>query len=400
VYRPILLGIAILSTTTLIAQNANPPVTSRAEEIQAQRMDKATHLTPDVPTKTEKGFVRTQKVLFRSPIRIGVGGLGPGAGFTIGAEPTWYSRGDQVVTRLFGSVTTLKFYHVGTGVDFPRLTYSGLGIGLEASHRDAPQLQYYGSGPNSSLSPRTQYRREDTFFTFRVGLREHYRLTPSCAITEDLLNVGPGTSSKFAQVSDVFTPAEAPGINVQSNYLIAGCALQVDFRDRPYDPRKGTFAAADYARYNAQDFSIFSFHRVSAVAEQYIPFLNDKRVIALRARTVFSPHSDSQVVPFYQQTILGGYDTLRGFRLYRFYDENSLLFNAEYRYEISTGFDMALFFDAGNVFHRPGDITLNGLHKDAGFGFRFKNRDSTIARLDAGFSNEGFHVWLKFGKLF
>src|SRR5206468_4808185 len=115
----------------------------------------------------------------------------------------------------------------------------------------------------------------------------------------------------------------------------------------------------------------FSFNRFSAVSEQYIPFLNRKRVLAFREKMDLSFHSDNEVVPFYLQTTLGGSTDLRGFRRYRFYDENSLSFNAEYRWEIYTGLQAALFADAGKVFNKPGQISLTGMQTDAGFGLMF-----------------------------
>jgi hemolysin activation/secretion protein len=106
------------------------------------------------------------------------------------------------------------------------------------------------------------------------------------------------------------------------------------------------------------------------------------------------------VVPFYLQPTLGSDLELRGFRRYRFYDENSVALTGEYRWEINTAFDMALFVDGGRVFHRPGELSLSALESSVGFGFRVKNRRSVIARLDTGFSREGCQVWLKVGKLF
>jgi outer membrane protein assembly factor BamA len=147
---------------------------------------------------------------------------------------------------------------------------------------------------------------------------------------------------------------------------------------------------------------VFSFNRLSVAGQQYIPFLNRKRVIALRERAVLGFHSDDQVVPFYLQPTLGSDTELRGYRRYRFYDENAVAFTAEYRWEIGLGFDTALFADFGQVFHRPGEIFSSGMKGSAGFGFRFKNenRRSEVARLDFGFSQEGAQVWLRFGKLF
>src|SRR5262249_10897845 len=160
------------------------------------------------------------------------------------------------------------------------------------------------------------------------------------------------------------------------------------------------YVAVNFDRYSAQESSVFSFNRLSAVGEHYIPFWNQKRVIALRGSTILNFHSDHQVVPFYLQPTLGSDTELRGFRRYRFYDENSIALTAEYRWEISTGLDMALFADSGEVFHRPDDFKLSEMDASAGFGLRLKNLRRVVARLDMGFSREGFQVWLKFGKLF
>jgi outer membrane protein assembly factor BamA len=235
-----------------------------------------------------------------------------------------------------------------------------------------------------------------------VGLSTNHSLAEACRITELLLNVGPGTNSSLAATQSVFGPAQAPGINVQSNYLIVGCSGQFDLLDFPEDPHKGTYAAAAFDRYYAQTHGEFSFYRLSLLGEQYLPFFNRKRVIALRAKTDLNYHSANQVVPFYLQPTLGSDTDLRGFRRYRFYDENSISLNAEYRWEISTGFDMAMFVDGGNVFHRPGQLSLSHLESSAGFGLRIKNQNErrVVARLDTGFSREGFQVWLRVPRLF
>jgi Omp85 superfamily domain len=379
---------------------SNTELNSRADQVQAQRMEKANHLTPDKPSKGERRFTQLEKLIRRSPIKAQVGGLGPGAGIAIGSKLEWHSSTDEAISKLWGSASVHRFYTVGTGVELPNLTTHGLRLEFNASHSDAPQLEYYGSGPNSSLGNRTDYRREDTLFDFRAALRPHGHRAPACELGELLLNVGPGTNSSLPSTESVFGPEEAPGIDVQSNYLIAGCTAQFDLRNLPDDPHRGTYAAAGYWRYSAQSHNRFSFHRLFATAEQYIPYFNEKRVIALRAITELSFHSGDQVVPFYLQATLGGDRDLRGFRRYRFYDENSITFNAEYRWEINTGFDMALFADAGKVFNRPSDISLSGLESSAGFGLRFKSRSRIFARLDNGFSREGFQVWLKFENVF
>ena len=98
--------------------------------------------------------------------------------------------------------------------------------------------------------------------------------------------------------------------------------------------------------------------------------------------------------------LTGGSEDLRGYRVFRFYDDNSLLLNGEYRWEVMSGFDMALFVDSGKVFHSKSNLNFTDMRTDAGFGLRFSNAQSVFMRWDIGFSKEGFQVWIKFGNVF
>jgi hemolysin activation/secretion protein len=100
-----------------------------------------------------------------------------------------------------------------------------------------------------------------------------------------------------------------------------------------------------------------------------------------------------------QQTIVGS-DDLRGFRRYRFYADNAIVVNAEYRWETFSGLDAALFFDAGKVAEKRSQVNFHNLEAAAGFGLRFNVRNNTFMRIDVGFSHEGTQIWLKFANPF
>jgi outer membrane protein insertion porin family len=100
------------------------------------------------------------------------------------------------------------------------------------------------------------------------------------------------------------------------------------------------------------------------------------------------------------QPSLGGAEDLRGYRPYRFRGDNLLAMSAEYRWEVFSGLDMAVFGDAGQVFTHKSDLRWRDLETDIGFGLRFNERDRTFLRLDVGFSHEGFQVWIKFNNVF
>jgi len=205
--------------------------------------------------------------------------------------------------------------------------------------------------------------------------------------------VGPGTDSRYASAEQVYTPAQAPGIDVQQNFSRIGTFAQYDWRDNPAGARRGGNYFAQFSDYR-------KFSRLDLEAQQFVPVLNERRVFVLRAKTTLTFHDSREPVPFYMQPSLGGSDDLRGFRPYRFRDDNLFLMNGEYRWEIFSGLDMALFADAGKVFAHRSDWDLHNLESDAGFGFRFNARNRTFLRLDVGFSHEGFQVWVKFGNIF
>jgi hemolysin activation/secretion protein len=100
------------------------------------------------------------------------------------------------------------------------------------------------------------------------------------------------------------------------------------------------------------------------------------------------------------QPALGGSEDLRGYRPYRFRGDNMLVMNAEYRWEVFSGLDMAVFADAGKVAMKKSDLIATNLETSVGFGLRFHERDKTFLRIDVGFSHEGFQVWVKFTDVF
>ena len=373
--------ICVLSECSL----AQAPVpATRAEQIEQQRDSQ--QLTPPEPDKLERILDKFQNNSathwFSGGLNgfgLKIGGLVTGAGFGLG--PT-FNRPDLLDENLhlrISAVASFKQYYLVDGLmSFPRLYGKRLQVDFYGAHSDSPQLPYYGPGNNSRIEGRTDYRLEQTNLDFRLGwrvVRRHVFVGVTGGM--NAINVGPGTSTIYASADKTYSPAQAPGIDRQTNYFHVGPFVQVDFRDRKDDPHRGANFVVRYSDYNDTKRDLYSFHRLESVYEQYIPFFNEKRVIALRARTDLSyVHANAQL-PFYLQPTVGGSDDLRGYRQFRFRDNNALLMNAEYRWEVAPVLDMAIFADAGKVFPRPGEFKLTGLkglrririaHQDAGCG--------------------------------
>jgi len=371
---------------------------SRLEELAAQQAQKADQVKPEEPNKIERGLIwfRESGVLER--LRTGVGGFRPklgglAAGSGFGTGPEYYTSG-RIFTLRTSFQTSLRGYRrIDFEVGAPKISGGRFFAEVYGVHHNYPSLSYYGSGPGSEKAGRTNFRLEDTAIDGRFGIRPVKHLSIGASGGYLFNNVGPGTDERYASSEGVYTPAQAPGIDVQRNFTRIGTFAQYDWRDDPGGARRG-------GNYFAQFSDYCSFRRLHLEAQQFIPVLNERRVFALRAKSTLTFRDGGEPVPFYMQPTLGGSDDLRGYRPYRFRDDNLLVMNAEYRWEIFSGLDMALFGDAGKVFARRSQLDLGKLESDAGFGFRFNARNRTFLRLDVGFSHEGFQVWVKFGNMF
>ncbi len=389
------------------AANRAAPAT-RAAEIELERDEKATELRPDEPTGIEHvlNVIKQKKVIERitsgvAGFRVHLGGLITGSGFAAG--PEYYRRDllhDQARFRASARGSLRKFYLFDADFNLPTLADDHAFLELYGVHRNYPHIDYYGPGPDSSERGRSGFHLEDTSFEVQPGIKPIPHLRLGGLAEYYLANVSRGEDNRFVSTDRIFTEQTTPGIQFQSYFLAGGGFAQYDWRDNPGGPRRGGNYLGSFTSYSDTRWGRYSFDRVRLEAQQYFSLFNQRRVIALRARIeATDPHS-GQAVPFYLQPTLGGSEDLRGFRPFRFYDNNSVLAQAEYRWEVFSGLDMALFADAGRVFHNWRQMNFRDPEIDGGFGFRFNVRNDVFMRIDTGFSREGFQVWLKFNNVF
>ena len=383
-------------------------VDSRAAEIEAARDRKAQALEPDTPTPTEQKLVtiRDKKVLERitagiAGFRVKLGGLASGSGFAVGPE---YLRRDlwnrRALFRGAAQASLRRYQKYDLQFSVPPVSRGAYFLELLAVHRDYPQTGYYGPGPDSKKVARSNFRLEDTQWNGTFGVRPVPHLNLAATAGYLLVNVGPGTSGEYVSSEQSFTPAEAVGIDRQADFFRSGFYAQYDYRDNPGGPRSGGNYFVEYNNYSDRTRGLHDFERLDIEVQQYIPFFNKRRVIALRGRSSLTFADDGQRVPFYLQPVLGGSDDLRGFRPFRFYDDNLIVVNGEYRWETFSGLDMAVFADAGKVFPRRAQWNFKDVEGSVGFGLRFNVRNNVFLRTDVGFSHEGFQVWIKFNNIF
>lgn len=378
-------------------------------QLEQERNVKAEQLAPQGKERPEQVYDRVidnpiVKRLLGDQNGFGIqfGTLYPGSGFALG--PDYSVRGllnENMDLNLAAIGSLKKYYELRAQASFRHLASNRARLDIAVRRMDAPQVHYYGLGNDSSKDTKTNYRLEGGFAEARLAAVPFRRVLRVGVTTGySLINVGPGKSGGTPSTETVFGPVTTPGINRQTDYLHTGPFIEIDWRDRPGDPHRGGSIGYNYYWYLDRAGGAFSFRRSQMYVEQYIPFLNEKRVVALRAIANLSYTKPGEVVPFYVQPTLGGPNDVRGYSQFRFYDNNSLVLNAEYRRELALPVDLAFFTDWGKVFPKPGALNFSNLHGAAGVGLRFKTRSDVVMRIDVGFSPEGVRFWWTFSDIF
>jgi hypothetical protein len=397
---------ALLACGPLLAQETHPAW--RAVEWQAARREKAALLEHEKLSSADVRLnaIRDGRVIERftqglSGFRLVLGGMPTGQGFAIGPE---YLRRDlahgQLEFRTSARGALSKAVLLDLQVSLPRLAHNKAFVDFYAAHQNSPRIDYYGPGPDSRKDDRTNFRLETNSYDFTAGVKPISQLR--LGVTGGFLqaNTGPGNHEEFPTTEDLFVPAMASGLFDQPDFWRGGFMAHFDYRDNPGGARSGGSYIARFLAYDDRNLGLHDFRRLELDAQQYIPFFNKRRVIALRVNSRMSYANNGQSVPFYLQPTIGGSDDLRGFRSYRFYADNAIVANAEYRWETFSGLDAALFFDAGKVAEKRSQVNFHNLEAAAGFGLRFNVRNNTFMRIDVGFSHEGTQIWLKFANPF
>ena len=174
----------------------------------------------------------------------------------------------------------------------------------------------------------------------------------------------------------------------------------IDYLDSQHGPRSGGLYGYRASQYTDLGLKKFSYRQVDFELQQYIPYFNKTRVIALRALATLAFENSGNTIPFYSQPKVGGNDSLRGFQRYRFHDKHALALTAEHRWHAFSGLDMALFVDAAKVVSRKADIDFNNLEISYGFGFRFKMNEAYFMRIDFAGGREGLRFMWTFSDIF
>jgi outer membrane protein assembly factor BamA len=381
---------------------------TRAARLQQQREAKSKQLQPYKRSGLESVLFELKDRRVMERYQAGykgfhpmLGGMTTGSGFALGTQFRKSDIANGILNfQMAGQASFAGYQKYQLGLSAPSLAKSRVLMSFHSVQSNFPQEDFFGVGSDSATEDRSSYRLETTEYSGRIGVRPFRKLELGAQGGVLNTNVGHGTDVRFPSVEELFSAEDTPGLDRQPHYKYGGGFIKYDNRDQPLNPRSGGLYQIDGTYYRDRELGAFSFRRWRVEVQQYVPFFNERRVIAFRGKLELTNANSDQQVPFFLMPTVGGSEDLRGYTEFRFRDQNAAVFNLEYRWEAFSGLDLALFGDAGNVFNELDEIRLSKLKTSYGFGFRFNTEQSVFLRIDFGFSREGMRPFVKFNHVF
>ena len=404
----ITLVLVAVAVPSLAQQPATGP-TTREETIAAERNDKVADLWPERTSPIVDRANRLVERGFREGLDSGKGANGPqivlggmrsGQGFTAGMG---YRRSDLWAERLgyraTGRATLQRAYLFDFNLDFQGLKTERTAVRWYTKYESSPDIDFYGLGNDSPKENHTSFSYDDLTTDVDAAYQALRHL--EVGFTTGYLHADSSRGhDDFTPIDELFPPDQIPGFNEDTQFTRIGAFVDFDYRDSKTGPRSGGVLGMRYREYWDIDRRTFAFRQTEYEFQQYIPYFNKGRVIAIRAAVVLTFPKEGNEVPIYLQPVLGGNDDLRGFGGYRFRDNHSAYLGVEHRWHASSNLEMSAFLDAGKVVPLKRNIDPTRMNYSGGIGFRFRVRSAVVSRTDFAVSREGFRIVWTFSDIF
>jgi len=408
-YRLEMLRLAAAVSCALFVPGPVAAQESRTAILEQERAEKASRVQPYRPGRIERALLYVerenpmQKISPYNGFFLEYGyafkPVGSGVGIGGGFRHDLFDRRARLL--LEGGITLRNYQLLRADFSLPSLAADHLELGIQVSDRHNPQEDFWGLGPSSARSDRVSFLLDQQELEARAVAKPVRGLRVGLRGGVARPEIGSGTDARFPSIETLFTDNEAPGLDEQPEFGYGEIFTTFDYRDQPGNPRSGGFYGAAFRSSADRDLDRYDFDRLDVELQQFVPIFDKKRVIALRGRLTSTSAPAGHDVPFYAQPTLGGSDTLRSVRDFRFRDRHVLTMNAEYRWEAFSGLDMALFSDWGDIGPHRSDLDFRDLKHAYGIGFRFNTFKSVFLRVDvATGAGESVSYFVKFSGAF
>jgi hypothetical protein len=380
------------------------------DEAAAARDKKAREVIPHRRSTVERVLFKIEddlivERLFDPPrgIYLRIGNMGEGSGFALG--PAFRYNTPRFDFKASAAASTKTYFSGETSLRFPGTVgqdsyfkSEGPFIEFYGRRRAFPQEDFYGLGPESELSNRSNFALRDTLGMVTGGYARG-QLETGIGLGYLDAAVGSGTDRRAPSTTDVFSIDELPSAGDRGGFVLIEPFVEYASMDPTIGDLSGGRYRLSVTQYQDREHDRYSFRRWDADLRQYLTFAKETRTLAFRAWTASTMADGGNVVPFYLQPTLGGGRTLRGYETFRFRDRTALLLQGEYRWRINQFVQGALFYDTGAVGQALDD--LGSFERSYGIGLRAGGRTGSAFRVEMAFGGrEGSRLLVRFDDAF
>lgn len=266
--------------------------------------------------------------------------------------------------------------------------------------------RFFGFQAHSSAAQETNYTNREITYNLSATwfLGRHYYLELGHRFRS--VSIGKGAITSVPSITDLFSPQNVPGIN---GFTTAAPRISLIYSS--YDsktlPTYGGYARITFEPTIKALGGAENYRHYEVELKGYIPHDDAKRFISV-FRLMYNQtlgDTDNKKVPFLEQSILGGENTLRGYGRNRFIDNSFLLLNLEERirlfrweiFNVTADWEVAPFIDLGAVMESFAKANTNSFEFNPGIGFRATVRPNIVGRVDIGIGKDGPAVYVGLG---
>jgi outer membrane protein assembly factor BamA len=321
---------------------------------------------------------------------------------TTGVNLFWrllgFQEGDRDYQIVVGHSIDVDYEFSGRYQD-PHFLNGRYAYSVDLSFFRDTTYRFFGFTSQSRSQDETNYTDGElkALLSFGINLNPSYRLSFAERIRRVRIDRGKVKSLPF--ITNIFSNVPGlPGALILAHQL----SLAYDSRDDTTTTTTGSYAAAyaeidhDYEN-NASPFQKFGLD-----LRTWFPLAGKRYITALRGQVELTTGLHR---PFYEQSSLGGEDSLRNFGANRYIDDHSVLFNIEERMDlmkmalfgVRVEWEFAPFLDVGKVFSDFGKRVFQDYQVNPGIGLRAIVRPNVVGRFDFGFGPEGSTVFVGLG---
>jgi hypothetical protein len=380
------------------------------EDATAERERKAREMRPHQRSTVERALFKIEDDLllervFDPPrgVYLRIGSMGEGSGFALG--PAFRHNTAGFDFKASAEASTKTYFRTDASLRFPGTVgqdkyfkSDGPYIELQGRRRVFPQEDFFGLGPDSRLSNRSDFALRDTLGGVTGGY-DRGRFHTGIGVGYLDVSIGAGTDARMPSSTEVFAIHEMPGVSDRGGFLVIEPFVEYASNDPAINDYSGGRYRLSVTEYQDRTGGRYSFRRWDADLRQYLTFVKDTRMVAVRAWVASAIADAGHEVPFYLQPTLGGGRTLRAYHTFRFRDTTALLLQGEYRWRINQFVQGALFYDTGAV--GSGLDDLGRFERSYGVGLRAGGRTGSAFRVEMAFGgSEGSRLLVRFDDAF